>query len=204
MANYSWLIGSTRARCNPEFWEFILRLLRSSTSAAVILKKHNILQLISKTFSAAAISLPRAIDFSGDTILMAQETDNTQDIISSSTSSSTERETSTMERTAPGLLELLKSVGMVLLFIQHNWAAGSREGNAVTALRGSPEIGAQILGSYLEASQVLVQYGLHLEENLTRAVVNIWRGCVWGNPNLKKVYCNNIPAPWLFDKIFVL
>lgn len=128
------------------------------------------------------------MDFSGDTIMMVEQIDSTQGMVSSPTSSPTERATSMMEITAPHLLELLKSVGMVLLYIQQNWAVGSREGNVVTVLRGSPEIGSQILGSYLEASQVLIQCGLALEEDLTRAVVNIWKGCVWGNLHSKKVY----------------
>lgn len=184
-----WGYFSARARCNPEFWEFILHLLRASTSGGVILKKHNILQLIAKTFSDAALSLPtaRAMDFSGDTIMMAGEIDSIQNVVSSPTSSSTERQQSKMEMTAPDLLKLLNNISMALLYIQQTWAAGSREGNVVTVLRGSPEIGAQILGSYLEASQLLVQCGLELDENLACAIVNIWRGCVWGNPNSKKV-----------------
>lgn len=142
-----------------------------------------------------------AVDFSGDTLMVDEEVDNTQDMASSPASSSTERGSSA-EITAPNLLELLRGVSMVLLYIQQNWAAGSREGNVVTVLRGTPEIGAQILGSYLEALQVLVQCGLELGEKLTSAVVNVWRSCIWGNPNSKKVHDSDIPVPWLLDKKF--
>lgn len=191
------IIFNARARCNPEFWEFILHLLPIPTSAGAVLKKHNILQLISKTFSDAA-ALPVALtvaDLGGDTVMGEGEVDSTQQMVSPPASRVALAE-------SPKLLKLLKSVGMVLLYIQKNWAAGSREGNVVTVLRGPPEIGAQILGSYLEASQVLVQCGLKLEENWTSAVVNVWRSCIWGNPNSKKVHGGDIPVLTIKQKIY--
>lgn len=185
---------NARARCNPEFWEFILHLLPASTSAATILKKHNILQLISKTFYEAQLLHPAPVgaNLGGDTVMGGEEVYSTQEIISSPSSSSARLGSSVLQATSPRLLELLTSVRMVLLYIQQNWTAGSREGNVATVLRGTPEIGAQILGSYLEASQMLVESGLELEENWTSTVVSIWRSCVWGNPNSKKVHGRDI------------
>lgn len=164
-----------------------MRLLPSSTSASLVLKKHNILRVISKTFSEAKLLYvaTTVVDLGGDTEENIYST--SQEIVSSPIPISTERELPPVWKTSSKLQELLESVSAVLLYIGQNWAAGNREGNVVTVLRGTPETGAQILGSYLEVCHVLVQGGLELEESWTSATVNIWRSCVWGSPNLKKV-----------------
>lgn len=104
------------------------------------------------------------------------------EMVSSPSSSSTERGLAWTE-----LQELLRSVGAVVLYLQRNMAEGTREGNVVAVLRGPPEVAAQILGSYLMSCHSLVQNELGLDEDCIGAVVNVWRGCVWGNPNSKKV-----------------
>ncbi|KAI5838030.1 hypothetical protein DFP73DRAFT_280245 [Morchella snyderi] len=182
------------ARCDPEFWVFLLRLLPMSPSAGGILKKHNILQLISKALSEAALLQKRDL-----TALRVQGRDEDIDMdheeiystpkerLSSDSSASSPEQILLLLRAPPRLQDLLASVSGVLSYIQGNLGAGKSDGNIVVVLRGTPEAGAQILGSFLEACHVLIQEGIEIEEEWINTVVNVWRSCVWGNPQLKKL-----------------
>lgn len=183
-----------RARCDPEFWIFLLRLLPLSSSAGGILKKHNILQLISKALSEAALSQKR--DLTSPTVLGRDEDidmeheeiySTPKERLSSDSSASSPEQILLLRRTPSRLQGLLASVSGVLSYIQENLGAGRRDGNIVAVLRGTAEIGAQILGSFLEACHVLIQEGIEIENEWINTVVNVWRSCVWGNPQLKKV-----------------
>lgn len=189
-------------RCNPQSWKLILQLLPASGSAGIILKKHNLLQLVSKTFSEAALLsvAATAVDLGCDTKMIEEKVYRmSQQVLLPPSFRPVEREPKVAGMTSAKIQELLKYVNAVLLYLQGNWATGSREGNVVTVLRGTPEIGAQILGSYLEVCAVLAQSASELGEDWTSTVVNVWRSCVWGNPNLKKVR-NCILVSWFAER----
>lgn len=165
-----------------------------SPSAGGILKKHNILQLISKALSEAALLQKReltALRVQGkneDIDMDHEEIYSTpKERLSSDSSASSPEQILLLLRAPPRLQDLLASVSGVLSYIQGNLSAGKGDGNIVVVLRGTPEAGAQILGSFLEASHVLIQEGIEIEEEWINTVVNVWRSCVWGNPQLKKV-----------------
>jgi len=196
--------GSAAARCNPKFWGMLLKLLRASShnSVTTILKKHSFLQAVGKTLSEGK-ALPATV--AGDGL---EDDENATDIDggesyhtpreepTSVESSVTEEGFSVAdEKVEASLLRLLPGVYNVLSRLQEQSSSGvGRDSRVVAVLRGTPEFGAQILGSYFEACLVLLEAGKTVSEDWTRSILNVWKSCIWGNPNSKKASSLSFPA----------
>jgi len=188
--------GSAAARCNPKLWGMLLKLLRTSshTSVATILKKHSFLQAVGKTLSEGK-ALPAMV--AGDGL---EGGEDAMDIDSGESYHTPREEPTSVESSATeesfsaaddkveaSLWQLLPGVYNVLSYLQEQASSGvRRDSGVVAALRGTPEFGAQILGSYFEACMVLLEAGKTVSEQWTQSVLNVWKSCIWGNPNSKK------------------
>ena len=183
----------------------LLKLLRASshTSVATILKKHNFLQAVGKTLFEGK-ALPAMV--AGDEFESVENTTDTdggesyhtpQEEPTSPESSVIEEGFSAAdEKVEASLLRLLPGVYNVLSFLQGQASSGvGKDSGVVAALRGTPEFGAQILGSYFEACLVLLEAGKTLSGEWTRSVLNVWKSCIWGNPNSKKASSLSFPVP---------
>jgi len=97
------------------------------------------------------------------------------------------------------LRELFMAITRVVIAIQNHSTnaesaleVGSRKRKiekSTPVLKGTPENGAEILGSFLTLSSILshesVRDDLAIEEALL-AFVSIWKSCIYGNANAKK------------------
>ncbi|KAG0637847.1 hypothetical protein HOY80DRAFT_888893 [Tuber brumale] len=202
--------GSVSARCDPKFWWMLLKLLRTSSHASVatILKKHSFLQVVGKTLSEGK-ALPGVVVAGGEL-----EGDEHALDIDGGESYHTPREgpmsvelsgTEEGSPVADGKVEasvskLLPSVYHVLSYLQEQASSRARgDSEVVAALRGTPEFGAQILGSYFEACLVLLEAGKTVSEEWTRSVLSVWKSCIWGNPNSKKASSLLFPLSSVFS-----
>ncbi|CAZ84056.1 unnamed protein product [Tuber melanosporum] len=188
--------GSVSARCDPKFWRMLLKLLRTSSHASVatILKKHSFLQVVGKTLSDGT-ALPAVVvgdEFEVDEDAMdidrGESYHTPREELESVESSGTEEGSPVVDgKVEASVSKLLPSVYHVLSYLQEQASGRVRRDNGVVAtLRGTPELGAEILGSYFEACLVLLEAGKTVSEEWTRSVLNVWKSCIWGNPNSKK------------------
>ncbi|RPA95951.1 hypothetical protein L873DRAFT_1696063 [Choiromyces venosus 120613-1] len=188
--------GSARARCNPAFWRMLLKLLHDSSQASIatILRKHSFLQVVGKTLSEAK-ALPVAVvggaleggegvlDIDGGEMYHTPR----EEPISVDSSGTEEGFSVTYGNVEASVSQLLPGIYNVLSYLQEQAFDGVKKDNGVVAaLRGTPEFGAQVLGSYFEACLVLIKAEKNVSEEWTRSVLNVWKSCIWGNPNSKK------------------
>ncbi|PWW77915.1 hypothetical protein C7212DRAFT_356767 [Tuber magnatum] len=188
--------GNATARCNPRFWGMLLKLLRipSHASVATILKKHSFLQVVGKTLfegkTLPAVVVGYELGGGDDAVdIDGEESYHTpQEEPSSVESSGTEERVLVADsKIEASILQLLPSVCHVLSYLQEQASSGGRrDGGVVAALRGTSEFGAQTLGSYFEACLVLLEAGKTVSEEWTTPILNLWKSCIWGNPNSKK------------------
>ena len=91
------------------------------------------------------------------------------------------------------LSALLQNVAAVVAYVEQSTTKTISSGtNAAPVLRGSPELGGQVLGTYLNnLHQVIAASGEG--QNLWKlvsgvnAMVGLWKSCVYGNADIKKV-----------------
>lgn len=159
-------------------------------STAGVLKKHNLLLVVGKTLSevATVAAVRRETgDTDGDVEMDEGEVHNTPSDPPPLGSSLTETGSPNAAADWPAKIRaLLDSVCCVLLYLQTHKPSGEKGGNIVAVLRGTPEFGAQVLGSYFDVCLGLLWSGQGPEEMWTQAVVGVWRSCIWGNPDSEK------------------
>jgi len=193
-----------RARLSGRFWAFLLELLEKTDRvvAARCLRKHGFLQLVGMTIEEyrkrdwAKRNLRRGGNGGdGD---MGVEDLNATELGSSPEGDILQTQQCGSGKRVKSISDLLGCVAAVVGYLQESTpgAAGfSRK--AVPVLRGPPELGGQILGGYLD--NIYRELGdLTDEEELNRAargieaMIGVWKGCVYGNADLKKVTCMTV------------
>jgi len=91
----------------------------------------------------------------------------------------------TQERGAPG--KLLDSVAEVLTVLR---GIASNETSIAAGLKASPDVAAGILGAFLRVCRQMIGGGSgdgRVRQAWIDAVVDLWRGSIWGSANAKKV-----------------
>lgn len=188
-----------RARLSGRFWAFLLELLKKTDRAvaARCLRKHGFLQLVGMTMEEC-----RKRDWAKRKLWVSEKNgDGDVEMEGSSVTelgSSPEGDALQRQQSRPGkrvelISSLLGDVAAVVEYLQESTSrATDFSGSAIPVLRGPPELGGQILGSYLDS----IHRGLgdlSEEQELNRAtrgieaMVGVWKGCVYGNADLKKV-----------------
>ena len=107
--------------------------------------------------------------------------------VESTPPSSPDTTTESISTSSPETLSsFLGDVVSVIEYLQES--AGGR-GRVVSALKGTPELGAQILGDYLENlhKAMLQNQGTQHSLGGVEPMIGVWKGCVYGNGDLKKV-----------------
>ena len=208
----SWLVGNKRveililcvigrARLSWRFWVFLLELLKKTDRvvAARCLRKHGFLQLVGMTMEEcrkrdwAKGKLWRGGndgDGDGD---VEMEGSSATELGSSPEGDVLQRQQSRAGERVESISGILGDVAAVVEYLQESASgAAGFGGSAIPVLRGPPELGGQILGSYLD--NIHCGLGdLNEEGELNRAIrgieamVGAWKGCVYGNADLKKV-----------------
>lgn len=195
-------------------WHVLCDLLQSTscapTTAAAILRKHGFLQLLSNTLRNAVsrYSTEKSNLVTGMHIDVQQAPSEGS---SSHTETGSPIETHfkrTDGRSRKYLQQgqnddprdLLMAITRVVAAIQNANTNGESSPEAqnlkrkieksTPVLKGTPENGAEILGSFLTLSTVprhgSIQDDLEMEEALF-AFVSVWKSCIYGNANSKKV-----------------
>jgi len=199
-----------RARLSGRFWSFLLELLKKTDRAvaARCLRKHGFLQLVGMTMGEcqkkdwAKGKLWRdGRDRDGDVEM--EEGSSATELGSSPEGDVLQRQQSRSGETVESICGFLGDVASVVEYLQESTSGATGfGGSAVSVLRGPPELGGQILGVYLDN----IHRGLgdlNEEGELNRAtrgieaMIGIWKGCVYGSADLKKVTWHDSIGPQL-------
>ncbi|KAL7275168.1 hypothetical protein RUND412_001908 [Rhizina undulata] len=170
------------ARTNPEFWELLASILIQIdlSAAAGILKRQNFLQMLLKALDDAVKV------FTNDDADGNVDMSDIEEIFSTPQESPRSSGSSTTERGSPGrysrLRWFLREVSAVIELLQ-----SSGKEVVVAVLRGSLEVGAGVLGGYLCLARRVIDAEERVENEWTRGMVGIWKGCVWGKGEFKKL-----------------
>lgn len=180
-----------RARLSWQFWAFLLALLQKTDGgvAARCLRKHGFLQLVAMTMEDC-----RKRDWVEEgTWQTAQHGGGNM----WTNSSYPEIKKGDPWQGARGPLEplnaLLQNVATVVAYVEQlTMKTVASRTNAAPVLRGSPELGGQILGRYLDNLHRVIATSGESQDLLnvasgTSAMVGLWKGCVYGNADVKKV-----------------
>ncbi len=160
------ILTRNRARISPDFWQFLLQLLRScsTTIVASVLKRHGLSTTLAKTFQELASG---ADDIFSTPRESASPVDDNVEV-------------GAIDRT----VRLLDAITAMLRYLHE---LGNTEASIRAVLRGTPEVCSVVLGSFLRTLTELVERGQSIHEYWVDTVLGLWRGSVWGNPNFKKV-----------------
>ncbi|KAF8477135.1 hypothetical protein BDZ91DRAFT_13366 [Kalaharituber pfeilii] len=192
--------SGAEARLSSRFWRFLLDLLRKTDRAlaAKCLRKHGFLQLMKMTLDECRNmdwvkrTIPRV---SADSDMIMEDSSSTE--VGSSPDEDTLRRKQARNKKLSGSLgELLGDMAVVVEYIQDSISGRTTSGvGIVPAMRGSPELGGEVLGRYLE--NIRLALALSEDDGNTKravsgieAIVGIWKGCIYGNGDLKK--CSSI------------
>ncbi|KAA8906110.1 Urb2/Npa2 family-domain-containing protein [Sphaerosporella brunnea] len=83
-----------------------------------------------------------------------------------------------------GVAGLLDGVAAVLARLRET---AKQESSISASLKAAPEVCAGILGAFLAICRQLLERGLPVDHRWVDAVVNLWRGSIWGNANSRKI-----------------
>ncbi|KAF8449930.1 hypothetical protein BGX38DRAFT_1142353 [Terfezia claveryi] len=192
--------GGVEARLSGRFWTFLLELLKKTDSAvaARCLRKHGFLQLVGMTMAECRKGnwAKRKLwgggedgDGDGD---VEMEGSSATELGSSSEGDVLQRRQNSSRGRMESISGLLGDVAAVVEYLQESTSrATGFGGSVVPVLRGPPELGGQILGDYLDNIYRGLD-DLNKEGELNRAIrgieaiIGVWKGCVYGNADLKK------------------
>lgn len=190
--------GGVEARLSGRFWTFLLELLKKTDRAvaARCLRKHGFLQLVGMTMVecrtrnwAKGKLWEGWEDGDGD---VEMEGSSATELGYSSEGDVLQRRQSSSRERMESISGLLRGVAAVVEYLQESTSrATGFGGSVVPVLRGPPELGGQILGDYLDNIHRGLD-DLNEEGELNRAtrgieaMVGVWKGCVYGNADLKK------------------
>lgn len=187
-----------RARLSPRFWSFVYEVLVRTERevAARCLRKHGFLQLVGMTIEECqkrdwASHQRGGATTNGDGDVEMEDASSTEPWFSPE--EFTRRQEQIRARDLRSLGRLLGDIAAVVEYLQESTSAGfSSNGGVIPVLRGTPELGGQILGGYLNSLlQALAISGKESQTvwaiSQTKAMIGIWRGCVYGNADIKKV-----------------
>jgi hypothetical protein len=80
--------------------------------------------------------------------------------------------------------ELLDGMAAVLVLLR---GIARSEASITASMRSTPEVCAGILGTFLEVYVILLGREVRVEQPWIDAVVDLWKGSIWGNADSKKV-----------------
>lgn len=179
-----------RARLSWQFWAFLLVLLQKTEGgvAARCLRKHGFLHLVAMTMEDC-----KKRDWAEKGVWRTAQRGCEDMWTRSSCLEIKKGDPWAAAGSSEPLSALLQNVAAVVAYTEQLTTKAIASGtNAAPVLRGSPELGGQILGNYLNnLHQVVAASGegqdLSKVVSGVSAMVGLWKGCVYGNPDLKKV-----------------
>lgn len=80
--------------------------------------------------------------------------------------------------------ELLDGMAAVLVLLR---GIARSEASITASMRSTPEVCAGTLGTFLEVYGILLGREVRVEQPWIDAVVDLWKGSIWGNADSKKV-----------------
>lgn len=80
-----------------------------------------------------------------------------------------------------GLLDGMAAV------LAHLRQVSQTESSIAASMKSTPEVCAGILGAFLVVCQKLLARGAQVDRTWVEAVVDLWKGSIWGSANSKKV-----------------
>ena len=90
--------------------------------------------------------------------------------------------------------ELLDKIAAVLTELR---GIANSESSIAAALKASPEVAAGILGAFLTVCRRIIGSGARVEAVWVNAMVDLWRGSIWGSVNAKEVCALGLLGYWV-------